>query len=54
MAIVRKDRFAAAKPLSDKGTSLAFRVGAKAHAKRGGLTPGLRKLMAVYSAKVAH
>jgi hypothetical protein len=54
MAIIRKDRQATPKPLSDKGTSLAFRVGEKAHAKRGGLTPGMRKLMAVYNAKVAH
>jgi hypothetical protein len=53
MAIIRKDCFVAPRPLSEKGTALAFKVGAKAHAKRGGLTPGMRKLMAIYKAKVA-
>lgn len=54
MAVVRKDRFKPSKPLSDKGTAIAFNVGAQVHAKRHGLTPGMKKLMAIYSAKVAN
>ncbi|WP_161774434.1 hypothetical protein [Sphingobium sp. Ant17] len=54
MAVVRKDRFKPSKPLSDKGTTIAFNVGAQVHAKRHGLTPGLKRLMAIYNAKVAN
>jgi hypothetical protein len=53
VAVIRKESFVASKPLSDKGTAIAFKVGAKAHAKRGGLTPAMRKLIAIYNAKVA-
>lgn len=50
---LRKSIFKPMKPLSDKGKALAFMVGEKAHADRHGLTPAMKKLIAIYNAKVA-